>query len=94
MYLLNKYIIDNIEIIVNVLNLKIGQRTNSKQDKCGHTCYFCGPGTTKTLVGEPPQTLVGTSSASFASGKSRFLTRSAAPPLPTEPAGTGLRRGP
>ena len=20
-----------------------GQRTNGKQGKCGHTCYFCGP---------------------------------------------------
>ena len=21
----------------------LGQRTNGKQDKCGHTCYFCSP---------------------------------------------------
>lgn len=33
-----------------------GVRTNGKQGKCSHTCYFCIPARCKTLVGEPPQT--------------------------------------
>lgn len=33
-----------------------GVRTNGKQGKCSHTCYFCIPAGCKTLVGEPPQT--------------------------------------
>ena len=33
-----------------------GQRTNGKQGKCGHTCYFCGPrGPQKRLLGSLPK---------------------------------------
>lgn len=40
-----------------ILVLFLGKRTNGKQGKCSHTCYFCTPwGPAKTLVGEPPQT--------------------------------------
>ena len=35
--------------------LSWGQRTNGKQGKCGHTCYFCSPrGQQKRLLGASP----------------------------------------
>lgn len=68
-----------------------GQRTNGKQGKCGHTCYFCGPlGPQKRLLGSLPKPgtlgLVVTSYISFTSGQIvPKLTHSAAPPLPSKP---------
>lgn len=39
-----------------------GVRTNGKQGKCGHTCYFCVPrGPQKRLLGSLPKPGFGTS---------------------------------
>ena len=38
-----------------------GVRTNGKQGKCSHTCYFCSPrGTQKRLLGSLPKPGFGT----------------------------------
>ena len=40
----------------------LGVRTNGKQGKCGHTCYFCIPvGLQKRLLGSLPKPGFGTS---------------------------------
>ena len=66
-----------------------GGRTNGKQGKCGHACYFCSPrGLQKRLLGSLPKPGFGTRQH-----KLRYATlgqnvpksaRSVVPPLPTK----------
>lgn len=44
------------EVRTSVFCAVLGQRTNGKQGKCGHTCYFCSPrGPQKRLLGNLPK---------------------------------------
>ena len=66
-----------------------GVRTNGKQGKCGHTCYFCIPaGCKNTCWGASPNPalgLVSTNSAMLLWDKmSQKSARSVVPPLPTK----------